>query len=324
MPDDRYVWSRLRMRHIRLLVAIDQFRNLRRAAEHCAMTQPAATRLLAEIEDVLRVRLFDRTTRGIVPNEFGDSIVRHARQVLATLSHARHELEALSEGATGRISVGTLPVAAGALVPRTILHFKGQHPTVTVLVREGSVGNLLPLLRSGEIDIIVGRASADLDGDDLHFEVFYMEPMVLVCRNGHPLTAQRNLDIATLSRELWLMPTPEAPYRKRLEAAFRQSGGQPPRRIIESLSLSTNKRIVEMSDALAAMPRDIARDYAAAGVLKILPVELPAPSGPVGAVTLANRPLPPAAGEFLQALRETATTAEHPPPVSSARAARVS
>jgi DNA-binding transcriptional LysR family regulator len=270
------------------------------------MTQPAATRLLADLERLLGMRLFERSARGIVPNAYGESLVRHARMVLVTLDHAREEINALSDGTSGKIVIGALLVAAPVLVPRAVARFKEQHPNHTVLIRDGPGAALVPALRRGELDLVVGRLSSDLTGEGPSFEAFYSEPMRVVGRVGHPLATHRMLRLSQLAQAHWIVPTPEAPYRSRLETAFRQAGVEPPRRIVESLSVLVNATLVQETDMLAVMPRDVAERYALSGTLRLLPVELPLPSGPVGIMTATGRPLPPAAVDLIQALRGVA------------------
>jgi len=303
---DWYLRSRLKMRQILLLVALDEQRNMHRAAESVAMSQPAATRLLGDLERLLGLRLFERSARGIAPNAYGESLVRHARVMLATLDHARDEVNALSEGTTGKVVIGALLLSAPVLVPRAIARFKRRQPNHTVLVREGIPATLLPALRRGELDLVVGRVSGDVSADGLNFEALYNEPMVAVTRTGHALARRRVLKLAQLAGAQWVVPTPDSPYRRRLEAAFRQAGVEPPQRIVESLAMFVNRVLVQETDMLAVMPRDVARQYAALGIARILPVKLPPPSGPVGVITPAGRAPPPAAADLIQALREAA------------------
>lgn len=303
---DWYLRSRLKMRQVRLLVALDEHRNMHRAAASISMTQPAATRLLGDLETLLGLRLFERSARGITPNAYGESMIRHARIVLSALDSSRDEINALLQGTTGKIVVGTLLVAAPVLVPRAVARFKKRHPKHTVVIREGTTATLVAALRRGEVDVVVGRAWSDLPSDGLHFEAFYAEPMRVVARIEHPLAGRRALKLAGLAEWPWIFPTPEAAYRMRLEAAFRQSGVEPPLCIVESVSILTNTMLVQETDMLGVLPRDVAEHYARIGAVRVLPVELPAPSGPVGVITAAGRPLPTAATDLVQALRETA------------------
>jgi DNA-binding transcriptional LysR family regulator len=313
---DWYLRSRLKMRQILLLVALDEQRNMHRAAASLSMTQPAATRLLGDLERLLGLRLFERSARGIAPNSYGESLIRHARIVLSTLDHSRAEINALLEGTTGKIVLGALLVAAPVLVPRGVARFKERHPRHTVLIREGTGASLLQALHHGEVDMVVGRAWSDVASDALRFEAFYAEPMRVVSRVGHPLARRRGLRLAHLAQWPWILPTPEAAYRKRLEGAFREEGVEPPLCIVESMSILTNTMLVKETDMLGVMPRDVAELYAGIGLVRIMPVKLPAPSGPVGVITAAGRALPPAGTDLVQALKEAAGEARSRPGAS--------
>lgn len=309
MPD-WYLRSRLKMRQILLLVAIEEHRSLHKAAAHVAMTQPAATRLLGDLERLLGVRLFERSPRGILPNAYGDSLIRHARMVLSALDHARDEINAISSGMTGKTSVGALLVAAPMLIPRGIIRFKQHHPSHTILVREGITSTLVPALWRGELDLLVGRASNDVAREGMKFEALYHEPMCVVARVGHPLGRRRTLQLAALAGEQWIMPTPDSIYRRRLDEAFRRVGAEPPTRIVESMSILANTMLVQETDMLAVMPGRVAEHYVELGEICILPVKPPALSGPVGIITLIGRSLTPAAMDFVQALRDIASATE--------------
>lgn len=303
LPNDWFLRSRLKMRHVQLLVAIDDHRSIHKAATSLNMTQPAATKLLSDLEDLLELHLFERNTRGIVPTRHGESLVRHARSILGTLDHARAELHSITDGALGRIAVGVLLVVAPVLMPRALLRFKDRHPAVTVMVQEGTLGTLLPSLHRGDLDLVVGRLTADFDARGLHFEHCYDEPMTVVVRRGHPLCGRPQLRLADLAGEAWILPTPETAYRRRIDAAFRQEGVEPPTRLIESLSILTNKTLLQESDFIGVMPVNVARYYAGLGAVELLDVDLPMPSGPVGFVTREATVRSPVFDDLLDALR---------------------
>lgn len=298
--------SRLKMRHILLLAAIDEHRSIHKAAASMNTSQPAATKLLSDLEELLGLHLFERSTRGPVPTPHGESLVRHARTILGTLDHARGELDAISDGAAGKIRIGMLLVVASVLVPRALLRFKRSHPTMTVLVQEGTLATLLPALHRGDIDLVVGRLTADFDSTGLHFEFCYEEPMRVVVRAGHPLSVNPVSRLSELAGETWVLPPPDAAFRQRIDAAFRQQGVEPPSRLVESMSIVTNKALLEGSDMLGVMPRNVARNFELAGDLAMLAVDLPPPSGPVGIITRSETSATDAQRELFDALRTVA------------------
>lgn len=300
---DALLRSRLKMRHVQLLVAIDAQRSIHKAAARLGMTQPAATRLLSDLESQLGLTLFERSTRGILPTPHGASLVRHARAILGTLDHARAELDAISVGASGKLTVGVLLVVAPVLLPRALLQFKRRNPGIAVEVREGTLGGLLPLLLHGDLDLVVGRLTADFDSAGLHFEHCYDEAMTVVVRRGHPLQGRRGLRLQDLAGEAWIVPTSQSAYRHRIDAAFRQGGVEPPAEVVESMSILTNSTLLQESDMLGVMPLNVARYYRKLGLLEPLDVPLPPPSGPVGIITRAVSTSLPAIDDLMDALR---------------------
>lgn len=304
---DWYLRSRLKLRQVLLLVALDEHRSMHRAASHVAMTQPAATRMLGELERALNVQLFERGPHGVVPNAYGESLIRHSRMMLSALDHARDEINAISMGATGRTYVGALQVATPTLVPQSIMRFKARHPNHTIHLREDKTTTvLLPALWRGELDLVVGVVSGDVEREGLRFEPLSDEPMRVVSRVGHPLTRRRTIKFSVLANEPWILPAPDSVYRERLDDAFRQAGGEPPKVVVESMSILMNMLLLQRTDMLAVMPSRLAMRYAALGELSILPAKPPTLSGPIGVITLVGRPLSLAGSEFVQSLREAA------------------
>lgn len=301
-----FLRARIKMRHLLLLVAIDDTRSVHKAADAMHITQPAATKLLGDIERSLGLRLFDRTTRGLTPTSAGASLVRHARMVLANLHHAQAELEALASGASGKIVVGVLLAAAAVLLPRGIARLKAVHPRTTVQITEGNLDTLIPALRAGTLDVVIGRLSDDIDSAGLEYEVLYEEPMWVVTRVGHPLSRRKGLRLTDLCALPWIVPPPGMPYRLRLDAAFRRGGAEPPDDLVESTCILANKTLLQETDRVGVMPADVARHYETLGLLRTLDVAVPPPSGPVGAILEKGRSRSTALDALLDGLRAIA------------------
>jgi DNA-binding transcriptional LysR family regulator len=156
---DRAV-SRLKLRQLRLLVAVGQYGSIQHAARELRISQPAATKLIKDLELDFEVRLFDRTNRGVIPTAHGDALIRHGKLILAQVSNAAQELDDLSEGSSGRVVIGTLLAAAPELLPRAIETLLDERPRVAIKVVEGTNDVLMPALFAGEIDMIIGRLPA--------------------------------------------------------------------------------------------------------------------------------------------------------------------
>ena len=192
---DRVLRSNLKLRHLQMLVALDQFRHLGRAAEFLSVTQPAVSKTLAEIESMFGLPLFERSTRGTEPTAAGASVVRFARSVLAGFDRTRDEIAAEASGAIGRTSVGAMVAATPVLLAPAIERLKALSSRTTVLIDEGDLTRLLPKLRLGELDLFVGRLEPGYASPDLETEALYDDPMAAVAHLA--LTVQIKIQVRT-------------------------------------------------------------------------------------------------------------------------------
>lgn len=303
-PSYHHIRSRLRIRHLELLLHLDQARSVHKAASSMGMTQPAASKLLQEIEGMFGVPLFERSRRGISPTTFGFALLRKAELLLADLDSARDEIESLRHGATGRIRVGVLQVAIPVLLPRAFAHLQALHPHISMLLQEGQNNTILAALARGELDCVLGRMVENALPAAMRWEVLYQEPVCIAARSGHPLARYKRITATMLAQYPWIMPPVGAPLRPAIERYFREQDVMPPLAAVDSVSILANFMLLRDSDLLAAMPLAIAQHYAQQGLLTILRTRLGWVLPPVGMATRADQPDTPA----LQALRTALLT----------------
>lgn len=300
---ENHLLSRLKLKQLKLLVTVGEQKNILRAAQVLNMAQPAATKTIREIEATLGVALFERSSRGVAPTLYGEIIIRHAKLILSQLRHASEELLSLQEGTTGKIAVGTLLAAAPTLLPRSIALLKKERPNIIISVVEGTNDKLMPMLRVGDLDLVLGRLPEYREREGLTQEVLYYEPVCIVARRDHPLANRTDLTMADLADQEWILPPPQTSLRRQIESAFRKAGIEPPSRAVESVSVLTNHTLLMETDMVACMPFQVVETQEQ---LCRLPISLKAALGPVG-VTLRSAPsLTPAALYFLGALRRVA------------------
>lgn len=306
MKIDRALRSNLKLRHLQMLVALDQFRHLGRAAEFLSLTQPAVSKTLAEVERMIGFTLFERSTRGTEPTPAGVSMVRFARSVLAGYERTRDEIAAQASGASGRTSVGAMVVATPVLLSAALGLLKAQSPATTVLVEEGDLTRLLPRLRLGELDLFVGRLEPGYAAPDLETEALYEEPMQAVVRPGHALARRRKVTWAELAGRPCVMPPPWASLRVKLDQQFFAHGMQPPADIVETASFLTQLSVMQERDAVAFMARSVARHFEAQGMLVRLRLPVAVDLPPVGLITLRDQRPTAATLRLVQCLRQAA------------------
>ena len=172
--------TRLKLKQLRLLVAVGKFGSIQHAARELQISQPAATKLIQDLELDFEVQLFERTNRGVIPTDFGDTLIRHGKLILAQVSNAAQELDDLSEGSSGRVVIGTLLAAVPILLPSAIETVIAERPRVAIKVVEGTNDALMPALYSGEIDMIVGRLPAYRARTELVQDALFDENIVAV------------------------------------------------------------------------------------------------------------------------------------------------
>ncbi|MCJ0762480.1 LysR substrate-binding domain-containing protein [Variovorax terrae] len=307
---DRVLRSNLKLRHLQLLVALDEFRHLGRAAEFLSVTQPAVSKMLVEIERMFGLDLFHRSTRGTEPTAYGATVVRFARSVLADYRRTRDEIDAVASGGMGRVSVGAMVVATPGLLMPAIDELKRRSALTTVMVEEGDLTRLLPRLRVGEIDLIVGRLEPGYASPDLEAEALYAEPMCIVVSPGHPLAAEPRPDWAMLAQQPWVVPPPWASSRVKLGQMFYKHRLVPPADIVETASFLMTLSVVRQRPAVGFLALSVARHFAREGLLAILKVKVPIELPPVGIMTLRGRPPTPASELMLDCLRSAAASRE--------------
>lgn len=303
---DRVLRSNMKLRHLQLVVALDQFRHLGRTAEFLSVSQPAVSRMLAEIESMLELTLFDRSTRGTEPTAAGRSFVRFARGVLAGYERTRDEIAAEESGAAGRTRVGSMVVSLPTVIAPAVKMLKRHASQATVLVDEGDLTRLLPKLRIGELDLFVGRLEPGYASPDLVTEALYSENMVAVARPGHPLALQARVAWSDLLQYPCVLPPPWASLRVKLEQQFFKHGLQPPSDVVETASFLSQLAFMHERGAIAFMATSVARHFEKLGVVYTLRVRVTVDLPPVGMITLRGQQLTATTLEFMECVRKVA------------------
>lgn len=301
--------SRLKIRQLLLLSALGDLGNLRRAAAELGMTQPAATKLLHELESALNVELFERSRRGMMPTVFGEAMIRRARALLTDLDGARDEIAALSEGSLGTLALGTNSSTASELVPRAVAALLERHPNVRVSLVEGVNDMMMSMLRRGELDMVVGRVLGGAAMDEVDLRMLHEDEFVIVCGPRHPLLNMKRIELSDLVKQRWILPNSTAPVRQRLDILFTEHGGGRPRNAVESVSLLTNLAMLQESNMVTVMPADLVRQFSRSGLVKPLPVTLPGLFFPVALITRIHRANSPVAEAFIEELLRVSATA---------------
>jgi len=277
-----------------------------RAAEALHMTQPAASKLLLQLETTLGVPLFVRHARGVEPTAYGEVLVRHARAVLTELRNARDEVSALRSGLSGQVAIGTEATAATGLVPRAVALLKRRFPQVSVGIELAFSETLVRLVQLGKLDIAVARIRNVREHAELHYEPLQEAEHAMVARAGHPLAGRQRLGLEDLVSQTWVVPPEGNVMRSGLALLFLERHLPFPKQVVETAALPVIMALLQMSDMVAPLPSEVVRPYCGSGPLRMLSLRLDLRLGPAGIVTRRDQNLSPGAQAMLAALREEA------------------
>ena len=311
MTSKRFLDQRLRLHLLRAVDAIETHRSLLKASVALGLSQPALTKSLQELEKTLQLRLFERHSRGVQPTEAGAMFVRSARRILAELSRLDEELDLLSLHGGGVVAIGALPVAAAGVLPGALTRLKALHPEMIVRLQQGRTEELLPLLASGEIDLIVGRLYVPAMPDGFEREALWAEPISILARAGHPLFSEKRVTVDLLRRYDLVLPTTTQLVGQEIENLLEALGLA---RIspLRSSSYGFIREMLHGTDMLSVMPRLLMVGDLLRGTLRVVPLPIVAPDRPAGLIRSRTRPLPEAVKAFGSCLRGyVAELAEH-------------
>jgi DNA-binding transcriptional LysR family regulator len=297
--------SRLRMKQLQLLIALDDHKSLHKAAGVMAMTQSAASKVLHELETMLEVSLFERTKNGMVPNQFGHTVIRHARLLATDLGALCQDMADMRSGKGGRLAIGTIMGAVPDVVVPILNWLHTRQPNLAIEVVEDTSQRMLLLLDDGRLDLVIGRASPSQDSGKYHYQPLRDEPLSVVVGYHHPPIEHEQMTLRDLKDHRWLVYPSRMPLHTLLEREMDLAGMTMPSNQIATASTFVTISVLQRStDIVALLPTDVADFFAQHQILRILPIELRSKHQTFGIVTRKGGALPPAADQFIQLLRD--------------------
>jgi DNA-binding transcriptional LysR family regulator len=302
------VARRVRFNQLDALGAVVEHGNFSTAARARKLSQPSVYRAARELETLLGVPLFEKTSYGVRPTRDAEILARRARLAFAEIDQARAEVHALAGRESGRTVIAALPLARSYLLPAALLEFTQRHAAHGVTIIDGTYEHLLAGLRSGESDILIGALREPAPPADVLQEHLFDDPLAIVCRAGHPLT-RRRVSVTALRRYEWIAPRTGSPLRGQFDALMAAAGldlRSPP---LECNSLAAARAFLLESDRMMLMSAHQIHYEMQAGVLAALPHPLGTVVRPIG-LTLRRGWQPTAIQQtLLEILRRTARQA---------------
>lgn len=293
--------NRLRMRQVALMLAIDEEGTLRGAAGQLGLSQPAATKMLHELESALGLPLFERVGRGLRSTQAGERVTGYFRHLRGGMESLNRELQELRAGSAGRLAVGSIMAASPGRLTQALLALRRQWPLLAIEVAVDTSDRLLAQLAEGVLEVVIGRPLAQ--GDAAHlFHPVDDEALSVIAARDHPLARARSVPFAALQDHGWVLQPPGSPMRSLIDQEFQAHGLPLPSGLIETGSMLTTMNLVRNSDLVAVIPEAVARDHAQHGMVRILPCRLRRSLQAYGSLVRRDRPLSAPAAQFLELL----------------------
>lgn len=303
MQSDR-IARRLKPRDLQVFLKVVEDRNMAKAAKHLAISRPAVSKTIADLEHTLGVRLLDRTSHGVEPTLYGRAFLKRGLAVLDELRQSVKEIEFLADPSAGELRVGFGEVPAAGIVPAAIDRLAQQYPRMKVFTEQGSFDTLMEFLRTRRCEVVVARLLShepDINSQPIHYD-----QLLVVVGARSKWAKRRRVGLADLAEEAWVQAPPEMEPGSPTLEAFRAVGLPGPRVVVMSGSLTLRYALLATGRFVTMIPDPVLYYGPRRAPVRILPIKLPRWHVPTSVMTLANRTLSPMAQLFIDCVHELA------------------
>jgi len=302
---DHLVQRGLKLSHLRLLAALADAGQITQAADRIGVAQPAASRLLAEVERIVGAPVHQRTGRGMVLTPVGLALASRAQRIQIELRDAARDMAEVVAGASGHVRIGSVTGPAIDRVLPVLRSARLTAPKITVEVIVAPSDILCEHLLSGRIDFAIGRLPEGSPRDLFQMTPIAAEPVALVVRRGHPLTRQKAPAPGALMAYDWVMPPEDSILSRAVLARLRAHDLPVPPQRFSTASFLLTFALLQQSNAIAPLARAVATsfsEYPTSPYVE-LPIDLGIEVETFGLVTLAGAVLPPVAARLAEEIR---------------------
>ena len=306
LDSDSQIGRRLTLRDLHLFLTVVQQGSMAKAAAQLRISQPSVSEVIADLEQALDARLFDRRPRGVEPTPYGHALLKRARAVFDELREGIKDIECLDNPALGEVRIGFPAAAMATFLPRLIERFSEAYPKVVLRLSEVPAPATFSVLRERTHDLhlewCVPSFTREDAGNDVNIEYLFDDHLVIVAGPQSQWGRRRKIDLSELHAERWMLGPPNNANYEFIAEAFRARGLSMPKVALETQSIPLRTHLVATGRFIGAMPKLLASQ----SQVKILPVDLPVRPWPFAIFTLKDRTLSPAADRFIAHIRDFA------------------
>lgn len=305
---DELVRKGLKLSHLRLICALKETGRMSAAAAQLAISQPAASRLSAEMERIVGAPLHERHARGIVLTPHGERLAARAQMMLQGLDDTAREITELERGNEGTVSIGAVTGAALDLVLPVVRHARVVHPKISVTLTVDTSDRLAEDLLASRVDFYIGRLLGDVDAKMFSLTEIGPEPLSLIVRSGHPLTRHREIRLRDCIAYDWVLQARGGLMRRTVENYLLARNVPLPDKVLSTSSLLLTLAYISQSNAVAPVAKAAAdfygRDDGLGGRIVTLEVDAEITVPAYSLITHAGRSLSPTSQLFFDMVSE--------------------
>jgi DNA-binding transcriptional LysR family regulator len=301
------IGRRIKLRDLHIVLAVAEAGSMAKAAQRLAISHPVVSKTISDLEQTLKVKLFDRTAQGVEVTNYGQALLKCGVNVFDEMRQGLKQIEFLTDPASGELAVGCPEIMNAGIVPAISERFLQQHPRVQLRVVHADVALAqYDPLRERKVELLIGRPPEPFIEEGLVSEPLIQEPFVAVAGVGSRWESRRRLQLADLIEEPWVLPPSDSTPGTIIAGIFKSEGLQQPRARVATLSVQLTTTLIGTGKFVGLLPNSVARFGARRVGLKILPAKIPATHYSIAIITVKNRTPGPLAKLFVEHARAVA------------------
>jgi DNA-binding transcriptional LysR family regulator len=297
---------RFNLRDLHILMTVVQAGSMSKAAKVLHTVQPVVSRSIAELESALGIRLLDRNRQGVKPTEYGRALLDGGTAVFDNLRQTMKNIEFLADPTVGNVRVGCNPFLAASFVSAAVHRATEHYPGITFHLETGYDVELANHLDERNVDLLVTRPTQPISDERVAFEFLFEDSYSIVVGAQHPWARRRNIELADLMDQQWVLPSPNNSTGAVATEAFRKIGrGYPPKTVVVDL-FAVRISLLLTGPFVSIFPASVLKFSAVGAGLKVLAMKRALGRTQVGIVTLKDRAIRPPVQTFIDSCRSLA------------------
>ncbi|MES5481758.1 LysR family transcriptional regulator [Bradyrhizobium sp. INPA03-11B] len=301
------IGRRIRLRDLHIVLAVAEAGSMAKAAQRLAISHPVVSKTISDLEQILKVKLFDRTTQGVELTNYGQALLKCGINVFDEMRQGLKQIEFLTDPTSGELAIGCPEIMNAGMVPAISERFLQQHPRVQLRVVHADIALAqFGPLRERKVELLIGRLPDPFLEEDLVFEPLIQEPFVAVAGVNSQWARRRRIELVDLMEQSWVLPPHDSTPGGIISGIFTAGGLKAPRPSVATLSIQLTTTLIATGKFVGILPNSVAQFSSRRVGLKILPVKIPITQYAVALLTLKSRIPGPLAKLFIEHARAVA------------------